>query len=772
MAATRSRVQEIWPLSPLQKGLLFHALYDDQGPDVYTVQRVFALDGPLDAGALQAAGEALLARHANLRVCFRQSGDLDEPVQLVVSEVALPWREEDLSGLSGAGDRDALAGAERLAAQERERRFDLGAAPLLRFALIRLGPDCHRLVVTVHHLLVDGWSVPVLARELFAVYGAGGDVGVLGPVTPYREFLVWLAAQDKEAARAAWAGELAGLDEPTLLVPGGSGRVSVVPGLVSAELGEELTGALAGRARAVEVTLNTVVQGAWGLLVGRLSGRDDVVFGVTVAGRPAELPGVESMLGLFINTVPARVRLNPGEPVARLLAGLQDRQSALLAHQYLGLAEIQRAAGPGATFDTLMIYENYPAVPGGEEAGDLRVTGSGGWDATHYPLALVVLSGPRLRLVLDYRPDLFTREAAELIAARLVRVLEQVAADPQARVSQVEIVDAAERRRLLVEWNDSAVPGPGGTRPQTLAALFTAQADRVPDAVAVVCGDEVWSYRGLDERSSRLARYLIDAGAGPEAVVAVAVERSALMVAAVLGVLKAGAAYLPVDPGYPAARIEFMLADARPVSVVTTSVGAGALPGGGVAQVVLDDRATAAAVAARPGTPVTDAERASRLAAGHPAYVMYTSGSTGTPKGVVVTQGSVAGLAAWAARVFGPHRLGRVLASTSLSFDVSVFEIIVPLLAGGGIEVVDDLTAVAARPGGLGGQPDQRGPVGARRAGRPRRPAGERGRGGAGRGGAVGQAADRRPGSAARVPGGEHLRADRGHGLRHRLVRR
>ena len=690
---------EVWPLSPLQEGLLFHALYDGGGPDVYTVQHVFRLDGPLDAAVLRAAAQALLVRHANLRACFRQPAGSAGPVQVIPGQVVLPWREEDLSGLSAAGGQDALAGAERLAAEERDRRFDVAAAPLLRFVLIRLGPGRHRLVITVHHLLVDGWSVPVLARELFAVYAAGGDATLLPAVTPYREFLVWLAAQDRQAARAAWAAELAGLDEPTLLAGAGTGRVAVVPGQVVAELGQELTGALAGRARDAGVTLNTVLQGAWGLLAGRLSGRADVVFGVTVAGRPPELPGVESMLGLFINTVPARVRLDPAASVAGLLAGLQDRQSALFAFQYLGLAEIQRAAGPGAVFDTLMVYENYPVVPGGQDGGGVRVTGAGGRDATHYPLTLVVLPGTRLRLVLDYRPDLFSRDQAEVIAARLVRVLGQVAADPGIAVSRVEIVDAAERQRLLTEWNDSAVP----VRGETVAGLFGVQAARVPDAVAVVCGDEVWSYRELDERSSRLARYLIGAGAGPEAVVAVAVERSAVMVAAVLGVVKAGAAYLPVDLVYPAARIAFMLADAGPVCVVTTSAGAGALPAGGVARVVLDDPVTAAAVAARPGTPVSDGERAGRLAAGHPAYVMYTSGSTGTPKGVVVTQGSVAGLVAWAAQVFGPRRLGRVLAATSLSFDVSVFEIVVPLLAGGGIEVVDDLTAVAARPAGWAG---------------------------------------------------------------------
>ena len=676
---------EVWPLAPLQEGLLFHALYDRQGPDVYTVQHVFGLEGPLDVGVLRASAQALLVRHANLRVCFRQPAGSAGPVQVVPDSVVLPWRVEDLSGL---GASRAAARAEGLAAQERDRRFDLGAAPLLRFALVRLGPARHQLVLTSHHILADGWSVPVLARELFAVYAAGGDVSVLAPVTPYREFLAWLAGQDREAARAAWAAELAGLDEPTLLVPAETGRVSVAPGQVTAELGDELAGALAGWARSAGVTLNTVVQGAWGLLVGRLSGRDDVVFGVTVAGRPPELPGVESMLGLFINTIPARVRLDPGEPVAELLAGLQDRQSALFAHQYLGLAEIQRAAGPGAVFDTLMVYENYPVVLEGEEAGDLRVTGGGGRDATHYPLSLIVVPHDGLRLVLGHRPDLFDAVTARSIAGRLVRVLGQVAADPNVRVSQVEVVDAAERRRLTQEWNDTAAVVPD----LTLAGLFGAQVARSPDAVAVVCGGEALSYREVGARAGRLAGYLAGLGAGPESVVAVVLERSALMVAAVLGVVRAGAAYLPVDPGFPAARIAFMLADAAPVCVVTAAAAAGGLPEDGLPRVVLDDPATGAAVAACP--PAVAGAASVGVRGGHPAYVMFTSGSTGGPKGVVVPQAGVVNRLWWMQEEYGLGAGERVLHKTPLGFDVSVWELFWPLVTGGCL--------VVARAGGTG----------------------------------------------------------------------
>jgi amino acid adenylation domain-containing protein/non-ribosomal peptide synthase protein (TIGR01720 family) len=665
------RMEDVWPLSPLQEGLLFHAGHDEDARDVYVVQGVVGFEGTLDAALLRVSWEALLDRHANLRASFQRRGSGD-PVQVIAHGVPLPWREADLSRLDGAA-ADAEAAA--LAAAERERRFDLAAPPLLRLLLIKLAAARYRLVITLHHLVLDGWSMPVLFEELSEIYAAGGDASVLPPVTSYREYLAWLARQDGDAARAAWRDELAGLAEPTLVAPADPGPVRT--SYVVVQAGEKLADALAATARGHGLTLNTIMQGAWAALVGMLTGRTDVVFGTTVAGRPAELPGVERMLGLFVNTVPVRVGLDPARPVAELLAELQERQSRLLDHQHLGLAAIQRAAGPGAGFDTLLVYQNYPRDPDAPlRLGGLEVTASGSEDTSHYPLTLVVAPENGLELRLDYRSDMGGEDMARTLLKRLVLVLEQLAADPRGRLGALDLLDEDERRRALIEWNDTARP----VREVPLPVLFEDQVTRTPDLPAVLSADVTWTYAELDARANRLAHELIARGVGPEDVVGVVLERSADLAVALLGVVKAGAAYLPVDPSYPAERVGIMLADARPAAVVCTGRTAGLALGG--EPLVLDDPATAAALAARPVTAPADDDRIAPLRSGHPAYVIYTSGSTGRPKGVVVSHRGIASLAGAQIARFGIERTARVLQFAALGFDAAVSELCTTLLSG------------------------------------------------------------------------------------------
>ncbi|MFJ8795978.1 condensation domain-containing protein, partial [Streptomyces sp. NPDC102462] len=443
---TRSAVEDVWPLSPLQQGLLFHAALDDQGPDVYQGQRLLDLTGPLDADRLRRAWETLLARHPALRAGFRRRRS-GEAMQVIARDVALPWREADLTGLP---ESEVAPASNKLARAERAERFDLAVPPLLRLLLIRLGETRHRLVLTSHHVLLDGWSLPVLLRELKTVYAADGDAGVLPAPVSYRDYLVWLGRQDKEAARAAWRAELDGAEEPTLVAPAATGVAPVAPEILTRDVPGRLAEEVTAFARRHGLTVNTVVQGAWALVLARLTGRTDVVFGATVSGRPAELPDVESMVGLFINTVPVRVRLDGAQSVVGMLTELQQRQRNLLAHHHMGLSEVQQLAGPGAAFDTLLVYENYPRTPAPAAAPDtfdLRVVA--GEETAHYPFTLVVAPGTPMRCKLDYRPDLFDRATAESVFTRLFEVLGQLLRDPSAPVGRVGVLGAVERAAVL-----------------------------------------------------------------------------------------------------------------------------------------------------------------------------------------------------------------------------------------------------------------------------------------------------------------------------------
>ncbi|WP_345025026.1 amino acid adenylation domain-containing protein, partial [Actinomadura keratinilytica] len=668
---TQRRVEDVWPLSPLQEGLLFHALFDDDALDVYVGQEVVDLEGPLDAAVLRRSWEALLARHAGLRVGFRRPAGAEQLVQVVMRGVPLPWREVDLSDLdSGAGMQEA----DRLVTEERLRRFDLSAPPLFRLLLVKLGPDRHRLVITLHHIVLDGWSLPILMGELWAVYGAGGRTDGLPPVTPYREYLAWLARQDKDRAREAWGAALAGVDEPTLVAPAAGNGVPVLPETVVARAGSRLTATLRELARSRGLTLNTVTQAAWAILLGGLTGRDDVVFGATVAGRPAEIPGVERMLGLLLNTVPVRVRLDPARTVADMLARLQEQQSALLDHQYLGLAEIRKVAGPGAGFDTLMAFESYPAGEGrAPDLGGLRLAMTGGRDAAHYPLTVAVAPGDDLDFRISYRPDVFAERDVQALADRLVRILGRIAAHPDLPLGRLDLLDPAERDAVLDTWNDTAAPVPADTVP----ALIRARAGAAPDTPAVLCGDESLTYAELEERSNRLAGHLRDLGAGAETVVGLCLPRGIDLIVAMLAVWKAGAAYVPLDPEYPADRLAFMLADSgASLLVATAETGAGAAAEG-VRRVPLDDPDVIAAVAAqRPEPPVAQPHPAGL------AYVIYTSGSTGRPKGVMAQHGGLRNLAAALRPVLGAAPGVTVLQFASFSFDASVLDVVVTLTSG------------------------------------------------------------------------------------------
>ncbi|MEW1896264.1 amino acid adenylation domain-containing protein [Streptomyces albidoflavus] len=680
-------VADVYPLTPLQTGMVFHALAEPDSPS-YLEQFTFTLDGARDLTALATAWERAVAGSDALRVAVAWR-DLGQPVQVVHERAPLPVRTLDRSGLGA----EALEAELRdLLAEDLARGIDLESAPLMRLTLVRCAEESVRVIWTFHHLLLDGWSTAALLTDVLADYAAltgspDAPVARAGSERPpFRDYVTWLAGQDPAPGLAHWRERLAGFEEPTPLPYDRPAQGRASHGRSSdhavRDLSPEVSARVTAFTRRHGLTVNAVVQGAWALLLAQYAGTSDVVFGTTVSGRPADLPGAEEILGLFINTQPVRVAVEPREEVAAWLAGLQAALAEGRRHEHLPLSALPTELAPGSPlFESLVVFENYPVDTEGPARFGLRLRDIEVTEATNYPLALTAYDGERLRLDLGYDPARFDAATVRRLAAHLEHLVVALAENAGAKLGALPTVPDEERERLLAQGN-----GQGG-RPagRSTVEVFAGRVAATPDAPALTAGDTVLSYAELDRRSERLARALAARGVVPESRVGLLMDRSADLVLTMLAVLKAGGAYVPLHPANPEERRRDILGRSGTTLVLTDRDPAALTGAEGVP--VLDPRTL-------PDPPVDVV-----LPAVHRdslAYVMFTSGSTGVPKGVAVTHADITALAADGRFAGGAHE--RVLFHSPHSFDAATYEVWVPLLNGGSVTVATgDLTTAAIR---------------------------------------------------------------------------
>ncbi|MGN9810962.1 amino acid adenylation domain-containing protein [Micromonospora sp. BQ11] len=674
-------LEDCYPQTPLQQGLWFQSQYA-QGQGLYHVQVVLKIEQDLRVDLFRQAWAEVMRRHPILRTSFRAMQE-HEPLQLVWRHIPVPLDVRDWRDESPARQQERL---DDYLQHERSRGFDPHEVPQWRMLLARTADDNYQFVLSAHHAILDGWSNSVLLAEVVQTYDAlvRGRQEALPLTRPYRDYVAWLKEQDMQQAERYWRETLHGVDQAAPLSverkkESQGPAEPAVSAMVSAFLDEEETARLQELAQAHHLTLNTVMQGCWALLLSRYSRSEDVIFGSVVSGRPPEFEGAERMIGLFINTLPVRVQV-PGRTTGlEWLRQLQEQNMRMRQYEYSPLIQVQQWSeipADGQLFESLFVFENYPLEATADSA--LRFTVVDAEERTHFPLNVVINPGEQLGISILYDTQRFDSRTVDGMLAHMRQTCRALISAPQTRLAELTMLTDSERVRILEEWNTSTTTD---TAPEYLHELFEAQALRTPDAVALVHGEEQLSYGELNRRANQLARFLQARGVGPEVLVGLCLERSVEVLVGLLGILKAGGAYVPLDPGYPEDRLAFLIEDAGLRLILTQAHLAPKLSTGDVPTVCLDT-GWAEVSGESAEAPVVVGLGPENL-----AYIIYTSGSTGRPKGVMVAHRCLNHVVPWQREYECLARPQRVLQVASYSFDFSVWEILMPLLVGGTLHV-------------------------------------------------------------------------------------
>jgi amino acid adenylation domain-containing protein/thioester reductase-like protein len=676
----KKNIENIYPLSPTQQGILFHTLYAPES-GVYVVQSCYTFSKSLNIAAFKQAWQQVIDQHPILRTSFYWKQH-KEPFQVVQKNVQLPWEQYDWQEFPVSEQPKRL---EAFLQADRQQGFDISQPPLMRLTLIQVTKETYHFIWSSHHLILDGWSGAVVLQQVFQAYEALSKRQVL-PLPrsrPYQDYIAWLQQQDLSQAEAFWRKVLQGFTAPTQLRVSTSANEATGYDEQSLKLSPATTTALQSLARQHKVTLNTLVQGAWAILLSRYSGEEDVLFGATSAGRPPALVGSESMVGLFINTLPVRVQVTGNELLIPWLQKLQAQQVEAQQYEYSPLVQVQgwsEVPRDLPLFESILVFENYPVDASLKAwATEMQIHEIRSVETTNYPITIKAGVGTELSLEIVSDRSRFDAATINRMLGHLQTILEGMVANPRQSLSSLPLLTTAEIHQQLIEWNNTQTEYP---RDKCLHQVFEEQVEKTPDAVAVVFENQQLTYHQLNSKANQLAHHLQKLGVGSDVLVGICVERSLEMVVGLLGILKAGGAYVPLDPKYPQERLAFMLEDSQAQILLTQTHLAKGFAGN-INTICLDSNQQLLEQHSRENLFI-------EVTSKNLAYIIYTSGSTGKPKGVAIEHCSCIAFLHWARRVFSDDELTGVLAATSICFDLSVFEIFVPLSCGGKVILVEN----------------------------------------------------------------------------------
>ncbi|MBL8675864.1 MAG: amino acid adenylation domain-containing protein, partial [Alphaproteobacteria bacterium] len=698
MSVIKPKIKDIYPLSPMQEGLLFHSLYAPHS-DAYFVQSLFNFEGTINILAFQSAWQKICDSHSIFRTGFFWQ-DGEDPEQYVLESIDIPFEILDWQGLEEAEQKQKL---DAFLQEDRKKGFDLSKPPLFRLTLIQWQPQKYSLIWSQHHILLDGWCLPIVLRDVLQAYEATlqGKEPQFPSRRPFRDYIAWLQHQDIEQAEKFWKDTLHNLEEPTRLSFKGLIHSTSAKDYDTYHtvLSENDTENLRKFAQDHGLTLNTLLQGAVGAVLKAYTRQKEIVLGVTISGRSINLPGIEDMVGLFINTLPLCMEFKSEDTILSFLHTLQQNTQKLNDYAYASLAQVQSWSGMNQSlFDVLFVFENYPVEENvktpkcGFEIKDVKIS-----EKSEYPLTIAVVPGNQLCLMFSYQTEHFNEDLIKKLAEHIKHVLKGVINSPKEdllkSIYELPLLTSQEKHQLLIEWNNTKADYPAD---KTVHQLFEEQVKKTPHNTAVIYENQELSYEQLNAKANQLAHYLRGQGVGPDTLVAIAVERSLEMIIGLLAILKAGGAYVPLDPAYPEDRLQFMLEDTNAPLLITQAHLKERFNSysGKVFSLQLDtvikdlfieDSTVSVPESSLVWINLSDEPSQNPLSLSTPnnlAYVIYTSGSTGKPKGVENTHQAFLNRINWTLANYPISESDSLLYIASMGFDISVWEMLFPLSGG------------------------------------------------------------------------------------------